>query len=316
MVVYKNRAFLALSRSSCHKNVTGLTIIETNWNGNNLEPKSRTKSFFKQTWKNCDELQNVVSLDVEPKKYRLWILDKGSEKCLPKLVIYNLHGNYEEYITEFYDFANEDLSYLTVDPLNEFNTLCYIGMKTSNKIIVFSWNNRNWTVVSFSSGQVHPQRIAISTNNLHMFFTYDKSDDLLALNLSDVRNVGRTDVTQNHKLNIAYIGKKLGPSTGMVIDVLGGLNYFLSRDYAVVRWDINNALLAEHHDVLLQSFDVLPNVSHLFKDPHNNVWALVNPTPSFECISEDYVKHSEKSKVVPISKFLKLGFKTKILKLW
>ncbi|KAK4874678.1 hypothetical protein RN001_014038 [Aquatica leii] len=318
IAIYKNRAFIALSRNSCYSNITTPTLIEASWNGNNIVLHSGKKLFFKQIWGKCDQLQNVVSLDVEVKKARLWILDEGNKKCPPKLLIYNLYGNYEVHVSSFYNFANEELSYLSVDALTEFGTLCYITFKTSNNIIVFSLNNLGWCVVSFNSGPIHPHRIAISKSNLHLYLTADNNDELLALNLSEVRNIGRQALMLDQKLGVAYVGKKLGPSTGIVIDVAGGLNYYLPRDYAVVRWDINKPLSAEHHDVLLQSYGILPHVSHLFNDPHNNVWALVNPVDIKQCTKEDSkVVHemSAVSRVVQLSKCLRRGLKVRMLKL-
>lgn len=42
-------------------------------------------------------------------------------------------------------------------------------------------------------------------------------------------------------------------------------------------------LTAENHDVLIQSYEILPYVSHLFKTLQNDIWALINPLPVQDC---------------------------------
>lgn len=39
---------------------------------------------------------------------------------------------------------------------------------------------------------------------------------------------------------------------------------------------------AEGHNVLLQSFELLPDVTQLFSDQQGNVWALLNKTTTFD----------------------------------
>lgn len=74
---------------------------------------------------------------------------------------------------------------------------------------------------------------------------------------------------------VMFLGKKLGPSRGLVLDLWAGLHYFLPRDHAAVRWDTRRPLSAESHTVLLQSARTLPHVSHMFLDSQWQVWAVV-----------------------------------------
>ncbi|KAJ8873052.1 hypothetical protein PR048_026668 [Dryococelus australis] len=70
------------------------------------------------------------------------------------------------------------------------------------------------------------------------------------------------------------VGRKLGPSTGLVADHRGVLLYFLPRDHAVVRWDIRQGTLSpKNHTVLLQSPGLLPAVNDLSLSPRWDVWA-------------------------------------------
>lgn len=75
--------------------------------------------------------------------------------------------------------------------------------------------------------------------------------------------------------SVKFLGMKLGPSRGFVLDLWAGLHYFLPRDHAAVRWDTRRPLLAESHTVLLQSPRALPHVSHMFLDSQWQVWAVV-----------------------------------------
>jgi hypothetical protein len=75
--------------------------------------------------------------------------------------------------------------------------------------------------------------------------------------------------------SVKFLGMKLGPSRGFVVDLWAGLHYFLPRDHAAVRWDTRRQLAAESHTVLLQSRKALPYVSHMFLDSQWQVWAVV-----------------------------------------
>ncbi|KAF5284539.1 hypothetical protein FQA39_LY16989 [Lamprigera yunnana] len=287
-------------------------LIEVNWNGNNLLLNSGRKLSFQQYWDKCENLQNVVSVDVEAKTGRLWILDKGTKKCYPKIVIYDLYTNIILHVSKLDSFADEELSYLVVDQSVEFGTFCYVGQKSANKLIVFSLDSLIWSIIKFDSGPIRPERIVISRSDLKLFLTADKGDDVLALNLTDVRSIGGKRFFTDHTLDVAYVGKKLGPSTGIAVDIAGGLNYYLPRDHAVVRWDTRKPLMAEYHSVLLQSYDILPYVSHLFSDPQNNIWALINPSTPEGC--NDTMKSNTiyVTRVVQLSTFFKRSFNMKM----
>lgn len=63
VAVFKNRAFLALSRSVCHNNLTNPTLIEVPWTGENahrnrgISPRTvRFPSSVEQKWGRCDQV--------------------------------------------------------------------------------------------------------------------------------------------------------------------------------------------------------------------------------------------------------------------
>lgn len=46
-----------------------------------------------QTWGKCEHIQDAISIDLEPRRLTLWILDKGNDKCPPKMLSYSLLYN-------------------------------------------------------------------------------------------------------------------------------------------------------------------------------------------------------------------------------
>jgi len=76
---------------------------------------------------------------------------------------------------------------------------------------------------------------------------------------------------------VIEVGTLMGPSkAGLISDGRGGVIYMLSRDFVAVKWNTKLALRAENQDVLLQSDQVLFNVTSFVMDSNNNVWGVVN----------------------------------------
>lgn len=46
-----------------------------------------------QEWGQCKNIQDAISLDMEPRRLTLWILDRGNAKCSPKILSYSLIYN-------------------------------------------------------------------------------------------------------------------------------------------------------------------------------------------------------------------------------
>lgn len=73
-------------------------------------------------------------------------------------------------------------------------------------------------------------------------------------------------------------------------------------------------LQAEHHDVILQSYEALPYISQLFTDPFNSIWALINPSQFQECTYDSKLSFQVpkdipllKTRIMRISKFINRG---------
>lgn len=84
------------------------------------------------------------------------------------------------------------------------------------------------------------------------------------------------------ELQVETRGKLLAPPQGIVADKQG-LYYCIARDYACVQWDTSLPLIAESHQVLLQSADILPRVHQLFFDLQKQLWALTDKTNGTHC---------------------------------
>ncbi|KAF2894440.1 hypothetical protein ILUMI_11729 [Ignelater luminosus] len=256
IVVFRNKAYLTLPRSSCYNNLTDPTLIEAYWNGDKDSLVAGRKIAFPsenhQNWGKCDQLQDAVSVDVELKKGRLWVLDRGSKKCSPKIVIYNLYTNSEICKHELDKNLNENVSCLVVDSSEERNINAYIG-HDENVLTIFSFKDANyWSLrteyQNKSESFISTRHLALSKVSPVLYIGVDDSSELFYVNLTDIKKTkkilspGSTSM-RLPEIKIKLAGYKLGPSAGIIADTSGGLSYFLIRDFAVVRWDTSVALL-------------------------------------------------------------------------
>lgn len=85
------------------------------------------------------------------------------------------------------------------------------------------------------------------------------------------------------ELQVEKRGKLLAPPKGMVADKQG-LYYCVPRDFVCLRWDTRLPLVAESHQVLLQSAELLPKVHQLFFDLQKQLWALTDKTNETQCV--------------------------------
>ncbi|XP_018567486.1 uncharacterized protein LOC108908061 [Anoplophora glabripennis] len=328
IAIYRARAFLALPRSCCHNNISNPTVVEVPWTGSFRQPASshfRFNILEYQKRKECDKIQDAISLDMEPRKPKLWILDKGNEFCNPKILSYNVIFNTISEISELQNVPRENLNVITIDPQqSEFGSRIYIGNAGDSTLLVFSSNNLKWRKLTLRDMSnpaisINADYLAISKTDSFMYITGRKSLELFSINLHDVRsseepssNESEKEINVSSTVNVTLIGQKLGMSTGLETDFKSGLSYYMVRDYVVVRWMIGLPMEAEYHTVLTQSYEELPYVSELFTDPyHYGLWALVNPLSSEDCqeanntIAENI--HKLKSRVVKVLKYNKLS---------
>ncbi|KAI4456322.1 protein yellow-related [Holotrichia oblita] len=321
VAVYKNRVFLALPRSSCFNNLTNPTLIEAPWFNEGkygLFRKKMYPHYKEQKWGSCKDHQDVVSIDLDPKKAKLWVLDRGNRKCLPKIVIYNLHYNTIGQSCKLSDdlIIGEKLSVLVVDPIEDnIGKKAYIG-GLDNHILIFSLRGlKLWKIQVLNpvdlNLSISTSSLAISTIESVLFLSGISDINLHSFNLTILKHYH--EIYSNKKevylqINITTIGEKLGPSSSMIADSGSALYYYLIRDYAVVKWNSSTPLIAENHNVLMQTYEALPYVSQIFYGPKDTIWALVNPWKPQTC--QDFKRNTfplDKTSPKLKSRIVKLG---------
>lgn len=161
-----------------------------------------------QEWGNCDHAQDVISLDTEPLKARLWALDKGNSNCSSKLIIYNLFQkiNYTIETPENLEIHKHKLSYLVVDPVVTFKGLrAYVGFEGINYLLVFSFNEFTWTQLNLESGNqfvpVSTQFLAVSKRDGVLYMTGGEQREIYSLDLNEIRSVD-TEVNLVRLINV------------------------------------------------------------------------------------------------------------------
>ncbi|XP_044253218.1 uncharacterized protein LOC123004163 [Tribolium madens] len=278
VAVYGNRAFLSLPRSSCRNNITNPTLVEASWfNEQPIFPRKYPFFLDFQTWNNCDHLQDVVAVDMETMRPRLWVLDKGNLECLPKIVIYN--------IFQKINFTLEAPKNVSFNSLVVDGPKAYIGLDASSNLLIFSLAEFKWWQINLEAPNtnlpISTKYVALGRKEPILYLTGGDERGIFSLDLTEIESFNQEEEIFN--ANVTFLGEKLGNSTCLVADFKNGLSYYIPRDYVVVRWDTRNPPIAEHYNVLAQSYELLPYVSQLYTGPQNSIWALANPSPSHLC---------------------------------
>ncbi|XP_066153440.1 uncharacterized protein [Euwallacea fornicatus] len=315
IAVHFNRVFLALPRTVCNNNVTHPTLVEVPWRIEfNVILKSRMKYIEDQVWANCEDLQNAISLAKEGSKSKLWVLDQGNEFCTPKLMAYSLIHNslLDDGIIKIENVPQKVLSTMVVEDGNTLGEhrafvasagdnailVCYLSDLKCLKMGIFEENN--------FLRPIKAEFLSISKSESIMYLTGSNSIEVFALDLEQISHENWKSDKNNSILIVQFLGEKLGPSSALEIDIKNGLIYYLTRDFAIVRWNIDDKpMRAESHDVLAQSFTKMPYVSKVFTDTQGGVFALVNPFSLQECQKNNWVgKNTEQlERVVQIMKY-------------
>ncbi|VEN57373.1 unnamed protein product [Callosobruchus maculatus] len=290
VAIHGTRTFLALPRSVCfNTKKSNPTLVEISKAGDRyfytpgIFDNARQKVLGHQQWGECDHLQDVISIDMQPQMMtKLWILDKGNKKCPPKVVSFTLIYNTFSESTELSGISGRSLNIIEIDH-SEYKdgSRAYIGYAGENKLIVLSLNNLKWWKIRLIQPTnpvevIKVDYLAKSKTDSKLYITSKTGNEVYAMNTRDVKNLG--DIKKgNQKVNVTYEGDKLGRSTGIETDYKAGLNYYMISDYVILRWIIGSPMKAEYHSVLAQSYDRLPYVSGLFTGPQRGLWAIVNP---------------------------------------
>lgn len=196
IVMFRNKAYLTLPRSSCYNNLTDPTLIEVYWNGDKDNLVAGRKIAYPtenhQKWGKCDKLQDAISVVVEVKRGRLWVLDRGTKKCTPKIVIYNLYTNSEVYKHELDKISNKNVSCLVVDSREENNINAYIG-HDENILTIFPLKDaKYWSLRTVyqnkSESFISTRNLALSKTSPVLYIGVEDSSELFYINTTDIKN--------------------------------------------------------------------------------------------------------------------------------
>ncbi|XP_046604634.1 protein yellow-like [Neodiprion virginianus] len=291
--VWRNKAYFAVPRWDKATKVQ-FTLLEATWPefGNPLQLAAVTADLLpfpdskSQQEGDCQDLQSVTGLDSDVRG-RLWILDAPtrSHRCSAKIVVFDLRRNEKVTETKLQNIPSRDLKCLVVDPVvGQRGFQAYVSDPGDQSIIVYSLAQRTWWRLKLSSQSDIPKifstDLAISRKSPIMYLTGYGSDDLFSMDLDSIRNGGvpPSGLMKNESLSgisVKWIGSKMGPSSGLIGDLRGGLHYFLMTEIASVRWDSRQKLEAEGHRIQLQS-ETIPSITDYALDSQKNVWAVVN----------------------------------------
>ncbi|KAJ9577611.1 hypothetical protein L9F63_005798 [Diploptera punctata] len=297
VVVWRNRAFISLPRYK--PGSVKATLIETLWPDNTYYSQISRRKILSQAVTtlnrayprgnltlqkegHCQSLQNVTALDVDSMRGWLWVIDSGNAICWPKVVVYDLRSNEELWRTDLETLNTTVLISIAADPVvGTCGPRAYVGARNIAFLIVIE-RNRWWPVyldVIKLKSELTPdpvvESIVLSRREPLLYLTAPDTDLMFSFNLSAIRSLPCPSKNVVIRQPVSFLGYKLGPSRGLVMDLWSGLHYFLPRDYATVRWDTRRPLSAESHSVLLQSYKRLPEVTNMFVDPQWQVWAVV-----------------------------------------
>ncbi|RYA67405.1 hypothetical protein DD592_27510, partial [Enterobacter cloacae complex sp. 2DZ2F20B] len=140
-----------------------------------------------QTWKNCEHLQDVISVDMEPMRPRLWVLDKGSIECPAKIVIYNLFQRVN-YSLDAPEETGRKFSCLVVDNSPKLNgARGYISFDGLSDLLVFSINEFKWWRI-----RLEPQDSILSVST--KFIAFSRKEDVLYVTGGEERGIFSLDL--------------------------------------------------------------------------------------------------------------------------
>ncbi|XP_060522245.1 uncharacterized protein LOC132699508 [Cylas formicarius] len=286
IAIYFNKVFLALPRKTCFNGVKHPTVLEVSWTElSHPLSKTRIKAISGQTEGNCSELLNAVALDIETRRSKLWILDKGNEACSPKLIAYMLFQNsFSDLNIVLSGISGKMLNTIVIDDeIGIPTSRAFVGNTGENSIVVIYLDDMEWRKFALVEANkflpINADFIAISKDKSLLYFTSTESTTMFSTNTTNFAE----PISEVASANVTVLGHKLGVSSALETDYRNGLIYYLTRDYAVVRWSTGYPMMAEYHQVLAQSYKRMPFVSRIFTGPQRGIWALVNPFSPREC---------------------------------
>lgn len=164
-----------------------------------------------QKWGQCNNIQDAIALDVEPRKLMLWILDRGNSKCSPKIISYSLIYNDVLDMIDLENVPRKKLNTLEIVQRSmDHETRAYIGNAGKHKvhfekgirykteffvlgdniIIVVSLKNLRWWRLHLAEmnhfGLIKADYLAVSKIEPLLFITGKNGTKLFSLDLDTV----------------------------------------------------------------------------------------------------------------------------------
>lgn len=278
-------------------------------------------SWKMNTDSDCKSLQNVQSMEID-RKGVMWVLDgrridhhETSTKCPPKIVLLDLNSNGKmiKSYTVPNDICKHDSCFLNDLVLDEFDGgFAYITDTSSDPgLIVYSrkhnkaWKARDKTMFAQDEamnftvhGYIHPHAtpidgIAMSAPNSlddpnrTVYYTALTGLNIYAVNSSVLRNE-KLATSQNFKNYIKDMGKKVGPSDGLMMDSEGDLYYGVLTQDAISKWDSKQDISTA--STVDQNTDMIIWPDSFGYDPFGNLYLVSNNIGYF--LSEDISKEN------------------------
>ncbi|XP_055855948.1 uncharacterized protein LOC129919126 [Episyrphus balteatus] len=275
---YYIRAFLCVEFESKSQP----TLIESFWPENffALAPKAFPNNLAHargERSKNCKLIQQAILTQIDSWN-RLWLLDKGTRACRPKLIVYDLlRDNHEIFRTEIDHFRGHEVITMKLGPTPtccQVEEKAFFVIKNKPYLLTFDLLRHTWEKVSISSRlyeniqqifPVHPKDIAFGYGNQLLI-----AEQCGKFFLVDSRFNGT-------KVDAEYMGNLIGSPRGMIVDAVGTMYYLVPKFGAVIRCLPKKGLTAEGNEII--SLTSLP-INQIFFGVQGSVW-LASETPIF-----------------------------------
>lgn len=212
---------------------------------------------------NYTALQNVQGIEIDSFG-RMWILDVGRYNIMekdggvngpPKLVVWNMETSQLE---QTYTFDNINAPYtdsflqdLVVDEVNGYAYIADASGAYGGAIVVYClatnsawrWHDESMAATPgyvFSvdgvavAGHTAIDGIALSPDSETLYFTPLQSERMYKVNTASLRDATATDAERKQALT--YLGKKTGPSGGLVAGSKGTLFFGALANNSVYQW--------------------------------------------------------------------------------
>ncbi|XP_055919110.1 uncharacterized protein LOC129951118 [Eupeodes corollae] len=275
---YYIRAFVCIETQSKYHP----TLVESYWPENffALAPKvfpNKLAHRRRDKSKDCNLIQQAMLTQIDSWN-RLWMLDKGSRSCKPKIIVYDLlRDNLEVFRIEIDQFRGNEIITMKLGPTPtccQVEEKAYFVVAHKPYLLTFDLLRHTWQKLPISSRKydniqqsfpVHPKDIAFGYGNQLLI-----GEQCGKLFLANSRGNGT-------EIQAEFMGNLIGSPQGMIIDDVGIMYYLVPKFGAVIRCFPRMGLSTEDNEIL--SLSSLP-IKQIFFGVQGSVW-LASETPIF-----------------------------------